>query len=303
MSRRITILLALSIAAVGCKRRSPSVAPAAASVNTAAAEPARVPGQGAAEAGLEVRAPLVYVDGEARAAFTYNELPSTVKLRAGGHGLVCDYLHDLGADCATVRQIDFHGPAGAIVSVPAAELRRARKTLAFHFTDGTGGKPIVERNGASVAVEDVAVFVQDKPVAGARYAHDDGRRGVRVDVDGRLVGKIKRNLLEGNVEPISQPAAGGIARYRLADYLASKSADVERIRGVDLVLRDERVVRLSASELTAGLEFAAPDKGHGEMIFYFGSQAVKALAVVVWARTEPPTRALRTLVMHAALTP
>jgi hypothetical protein len=305
MFRHITVLVALSTIAVGCKGRAPAVAPAKASVETAAAsapaEAPRVPGQGAAEAGLEVRAPIVYVDGEPRASFTYNELPSTLQVGEGGRALVCEYLHGIGADCASVRQIDFHGPAGAVVSIAAAELKRTKKSLSFHFADGSAGKPILEHKGVPVAVDDVAIFVHDKPVAGARYAHDDGRRGVRVDVDGRLVGKLKRNLLEGNVEPISEPPPGGIARYRLADYLGSKSVQIDRIRGIDLVLRDERVVRLSEVEVAAGLEFAAPDKGHGEMLFYYGKQAVKALAVVVWAETDPPARPMRALVMHAML--
>ena len=309
MFLRLTSFVALSILAVGCSRRAPAVAPARASVDTAAtsaaanarADAPRVPGQGAAEAGLDVRAPIVYVDGQPRASLTYNELPAPLALRDGGRALVCDYLHEVGVDCATVRQVDFHAPAGVVVSVTAAELRRGKKTLAFHFADGSAGKPILDHKAGAVAIDDVAVFVQDKPIAGARYAHDDGRRGVRVDVDGRLVGKIKRNLLEGNVEPITQPAAGGIARYRLTDYLASKSVEIDRVRGIDLVLRDERVVRLSEAEVAAGLEFAAPDKGHGEMVFYYGAQEVKAVAVVVWARTDVPSRPLGTPALHAAL--
>ena len=72
----LTILLTLA-AAAGCKRQaSPSLS------QSVAAAPAQVrtPGKGATEAGLEPHVPSIYIDGEPRAAFAYNELPATLAL-------------------------------------------------------------------------------------------------------------------------------------------------------------------------------------------------------------------------------
>jgi len=242
--------------------------------------------------------PLVYVDGEPRAAFAYNELPATLALDAQHRGKLCDYLKVLGAECAKVQRIDFH-VAGDTVFVAGADLRKQRN-LTFHFTDGIGGRPRVD--GALVPgidLADVAVWVKAPP---GGMLKDDGRRGVRVNVDGRLVAKIKRNLLEGNVEPVVEPRPGEVPRYRLRDFLASRSVTIDHIRGIDLVTRDERVVRMSEDDLAAGVEFIAPDKGHGEMTFLVGGRAIPALAVDVWAATPPPTRPVRQGgELHAAL--
>jgi hypothetical protein len=294
---------AFTIATAGCKRSAD--APSAAATAAAAAATGgngataggetRRPGQGAAEAGLDARAPLIYVDGEPRAAFAYNELPSTLKLGADHRALVCDYFRVIGADCGTIRQVDFH-VAGRVVTVPGSELRRAGK-LRFHFAGDLSGKPRLEGKLAPGDLDDVLIWSHATP---SRILRDDGRRGVRVNVDGRLAAKIKRNLLEGNVDPVAEPLPGQAARYRLVDFLASRSLDIERIRGIDLVVRDERVVRLTPEEVAGGVEFMAPDKGHGEMTFVFGSRTVSALAVDVWAESDPPARLMRTLALGDA---
>ncbi|HWE26921.1 MAG TPA: hypothetical protein VHB97_02920, partial [Polyangia bacterium] len=95
---------------------------------------------------------------------------------------------------------------------------------------------------------------------------------------------------------------GEVPRYRLRDFLASRAVTLGDIRGIDLVTRAEHVVRVGAAEVAAGIEFIAPDKGHGEMTFLVGGRAVPALAVDVWAQSEPPTRPMRQgAELHAAL--
>jgi hypothetical protein len=258
----------------------------------------RTPGKGAAEAGFEGRVPLVYVDGEPRGAIAYNELPAALALDAEHRARLCDYFKLLGADCAKVQRVDFHaGEKTTFVS--AADLKKQRRAT-FHFADGLGGRPVVD--GALVPggnVDDVMVWLDQIPGGMLR---DDGRRGVRINVDGRLVAKIKRNLLEGNVEPVVEPRPGDVSRYRLRDFLASRSVTVAEVRGIDLITRDEKVVRVPAADVEAGLQFMAPDKGHGEMTFLFGGRAVKALAVDVWAESAPPTRPMNTAdELHASL--
>jgi hypothetical protein len=293
MSRSLTILLAL-FAAAGCKRQAP---PAPAPVAAAPAPgDVRSVGKGAAEAGLEVHVPLVYVDGEPKAALAYNELPANLALDAQHHARLCDYLKIYGADCSKVQRIDFH-LAGDTLFVSGDDLRKQRR-VTFHFADGLSGRPRLDGTLAPGDLGDIVVWVKEQP----GMLKDDGRRGVRVNVDGRLVAKIKRNLLEGNVEPVVEPKPGEVARYRLRDFLASRSVTVAHIRGVDLVTRDEHVVRVSPEELAAGIEFMAPDKGHGEMKFLLAGRTVAALAVDVWADSAPPTRPmLKAGELHAAL--
>ncbi|MCU1283424.1 MAG: hypothetical protein JWM53_6970 [bacterium] len=293
--RSLALLLTLA-AASGCKRQAPP-APAPVAVAPAAADAQRTPGKGATDAGLELHVPLVYVDGEPRAALAYNELPAALALDGAHRAKLCDYFKLLGAECAKIQRVDFH-VAGDTVFVAGADLRKARGTT-FHFSDGLAGRPRVDGTLVAGDVTDVVVWVAAPP---GGMLKDDGRRGVRVNVDGRLAAKIKRNLLEGNVEPVVEPRPGEVARYRLRDFLASRAVTVARIRGIDLITRDERVVRVAADDVVAGVEFIAPDKGHGEMTFLVGGHAIPALAVDVWAETAPPTRAMRRAgELHAAL--
>lgn len=299
MSRQtLTIVFAL-VAAAGCNRKAdsaPAPAAAAAPAAPAAANEVRSVGKGAAEAGLEMHVPLVYVDGEPRASFAYNELPANLALDAQHRGKLCDYFKLLGADCSKVQRVDFHVGTDTLF-VQGADLRKQRGAT-FHFADGLGGRPRIDGTLAPGDIADVVVWVKDAP----GMLRDDGRRGVHVNVDGRLVAKIKRNLLEGNVEPVVEPRPGDVPRYRLLDFLASRSVTVAHIRGIDLVTRDERVFRVGAEELAAGVEFIAPDKGHGEMTFLVGGRAIPALAVDVWADSDPPKRPMRHAgELHAAL--
>ena len=297
MSRHtLTIVLAF-VAAAGCKRQA-ETAPAPAAVAAApAANEVRSVGKGAAEAGMELHIPLVYVDAEPRAAFAYNELPANLSLDAQHRGKLCDYFKLLGADCAKVQRVDFHVGTDTVF-VAGADLRKQRN-VTFRFADGLGGRPRLDGTLAPGALGDIVVWVKEQPGGMLR---DDGRRGVHVNVDGRLVAKIKRNLLEGNVEPVVEPRPGDVPRYRLLDFLASRSVTVADIRGIDLVTRDEHVFRVGKDDLVAGLQFIAPDKGHGEMTFLVGGRAIPALAVDVWAESDPPKRPMRQAgELHAAL--
>jgi len=296
MSRSLTIILAV-FAIAGCKRQAePASAPAAVAPATPPSG-IRTVGKGAQEAGLEVHVPLVYVDGEPKAALAYNELPANLPLDAQHRGKLCDYLKVLGADCGKVQRIDFH-VTGDTLFVAGDELRKQRR-VTFHFSDGLSGRPRLDGTLVPGDLGDIVVWVKEPP---GGMLKDDGRRGVRVNVDGRLVAKIKRNLLEGNVEPVVEPKPGEVARYRLRDFLASRSVTIAHIRGIDLITRDEHVVRVSAEELAAGIEFMAPDKGHGEMTFLLAGRTVPALAVDVWAESAPPTRPmLKAGELHAAL--
>jgi hypothetical protein len=347
MTRTAWVLGLALIAAPACKRNAGSSAPAG-----SASPEVRHHGQGAEEAGLVAENdddgggaggtprhsdPMVYVDGETRASFTYNEMPSSVKVIDKGvspddeglnihshHILVCDYFAGLGVDCGKVKMTHWYAGRGRIAMISGDELRRARKILFINFTKDFAGKPRVEwalaskihTNDKPDIVNDLAIYLNKKPPAwsqeqlslvddkgqpidGIPYAHEDGKRGVRINVDGHLVAKIKRNLLEGNVEPIAAPKPGEAPRYRVIDFLVSRGIKLEQVRGMDLIVREERVIRLSDDEIKGGLTFSAARQRHGEMMFYFGKHYVPVLAVDLWAQTNPPARPMRTVTLGA----
>jgi hypothetical protein len=288
LRRSLTLLLSLA-AVSGCKRPAAPEADAVAALPAPApADETRTPGKGATEAGMEVHVPLVYIDGDPRAALAYNELPAGLPLDREHRGKLCDYFKLLGAECSKIQRVDFH-VTGDTVFLSGADLRKQRG-LTFHFADGLGGRPRIDSALVAAELTDIVVWAGAAP---GGMLKDDGRRGVRINVDGKLAAKIKRNLLEGNVEPVVEPRPGEVARYRLRDFLASRAVTVAHIRGIDLVTRDERVVRVAADDLASGIEFIAPDKGHGEMTFLVGGKAVPALAVDVWSESTPPTRPMR----------
>jgi hypothetical protein len=235
--------------------------------------------------------------------------------------LVCDYFHAIGADCSTIKSTQWYQGRGRVAIISGDELRRFAQRLYFNFTKDLAGKPRVEWHGAEGMVindrpdlvANVAIYVNRKPpvwdeqayalvddkgvpFAGIPYAHEDGKRGVRVNVDGRFKARIKRNLLEGNVTPVNADQPDEPARYRLLDFLAAQKVPLQKVRGVDLVVREERVVRVAAAD-AAAVQFSAVKQHHGEMMFYFGAHYVPALAVNVWCESDPPARPMRTVTL------
>jgi hypothetical protein len=122
---------------------------------------------------------------------------------------------------------------------------------------------------------------------------------VRVNIDGRFRARLKRNLLEGNVTPVNRDRPGEPARYRLSDFLAAQKIKLDKIRGIDLLVRDERVVRVAGAD-AADVQLTAVKQHHGEMMFYFGQHYVPALAVDVWSESDPPARPMRTVTLGSA---
>lgn len=282
--------------------------------------------------GARYKDPMIYVDGEVRASFAYNEMPAPVKVYERHYDddgvthrmLMCDYFHWLGADCSTIKETHWYQGKGRIAIITGKELRRFKDTLYINFTKEFSGKPRVEwqsttglhTNERPDLVADLAIYVDKKapkwsdkywalvddkgyPIDGIPYAHADGKRGVRVNLDGILKARIKRNLLDGNVTAVNADKPNEDPRYRLLDFLASQNVKVDGVRGIDLVVRQERVVRVPAAE-AAKIEFVAARQHHGEMMFYFGQHYVPALAVDIWSSSEPPARPMRTVTLGNA---
>jgi hypothetical protein len=270
----------------------------------------------------------VFVDGVARVACTYNEMPPSVKSEKyqwepgyWTHRVhLAEYLKSLGVNLAKVQAVHFYGGREHVVMVGGDELRKHQKDFYFAFTRDLFGKPtLLVRGGAYRPhdvldiVTDIAVYVDKEPprfsheldayvigedevVEGVPYVQEKmPRRAVRVNVDGRLVAHIKRNLLEGNVTPVNDPKTGD-ARYRLNDVLAFNKI-AGKVHAIDLVTKEERVVRLTADEVKGGVEFVAPHHAGGEIDVFYGTHQVRVSVVNVYVHEDAPAREMRTLTL------
>src|SRR5581483_765127 len=91
----------------------------------------------------------VFVDGVARVACTYNEMPPSVKPEKyqwepgywAHRERLAEYLKSLGINLAKVRAVHFYGGRDHVVMVPGDEIRKHQKDLYFSFTRDLFGKP------------------------------------------------------------------------------------------------------------------------------------------------------------------
>ncbi len=270
--------------------------------------------------------PQVYLDGVPVVAFTYNEIPSTVPAleyewepgEKATRFRICDLVKAVGADCAKVKATHWFGGDERVVTITGDYLRKHKKDAYFDFAHGMGGRPRVQWGSVKAddmidLVNDMQIYVNKKPpkfnrqdwtltddkgheLEGIPYAEKrEEKRLTRVNVDGRLVAHIKRNLVEGKLPVVS--GTGPDARYRLADLLKENHLTLTRPGTIDLVNLDERVIHLTAEDVAAGIEFSCPRHAHGEMEFHVRGRSVRANVVNIYDRLARPDRPERTLTL------
>jgi hypothetical protein len=208
---------------------------------------------------------MLYVDGVPRASLSWAETPRP--------GPLCSVLADVGVACPTVRAVHLYALDGSVK--PLGDPVGALVEL----------EPGAVRVGGS-DVRAVTVYV-DKPVpalpvTGIPYLEEKVRGGTRVNVDGRLATRLKRNQIEGELDE-------GPNGYSLADFLAQKK--LETPKAVELVGADGEVVRVPDAEI-AKVTFAAEPEKHGQMSFRFAGRAVSTVAVNLYRALAPPVRVL-----------
>jgi hypothetical protein len=242
------------------------------------------------------------------------------------HMLVADYLKAIGVDVAKVKETHWYGGRDRVVIVTGDQLRKFSKKLFFNFTRDLFGKPRTEwRNNIMVndhidVVTDLAVYIDKKPPKWDRetwslvddagepiettipYCQEEmPRRSVRVNVDGRFIAYMKRNLLEGNLHPLNgdkdgNVPAGVLPRYKLNELLSSKKQPVTGFKGIDLITFEERIVRISADE-AKDLEFSLKRHGGGVAEIFWAGHTIEAKALNIWVKTPVPTRPMRTVTL------
>jgi hypothetical protein len=216
---------------------------------------------------------LLYVDGKARASLGVAELPAAA-------GTLCELLAAIELACPSLRAVHLHRVDG-IVQPLDGDRERVRLEAA------PGTRPRV----AGVEVSAVAVYQHKQPpalpVRGIAYLDEPVRGGTRVNVDGRLAARMKRNLFDGGLTESADESGEG--RYRFSEFLRQQKLGVPR--AVELVTAEEGIVRVPDAEVD-GLRFSAEFQKHGQMTFQFGRRAVSAVAVNLYVSSAAPLRSV-----------
>jgi hypothetical protein len=233
--------------------------------------------------------PTVYLDGAPIAVLAYGDLPPSLrpefqdfdgeKIRRYDFP---DYFRALGLDLDKIQEIHLvHGP-GRISIIKGAELKKEGHPLRFAFSQGTRGRARVfygkgvETNDKIDMVSYACVYQEKKPpklnydkdleldgvvIDGVPYARGrEVRNGVRVYVDGRLKGLLKRNQLRETLRV--KTSTGGPPRYELLPTLKALGAEFTPTATIDIIDDDKTVDRLTADRL-ADASFYAMDGGGG----------------------------------------
>jgi hypothetical protein len=207
---------------------------------------------------------ILYVDGAPRASLSWAEA-----LRGGP---LCAFLGDVGVPCPTVRAVHLYRPDGTVS--PLGDPVGALVELEAGAEPRVGG---VEVRAVTVYVDKA---VPPLPVQGIPYLDEKVRGGTRVNLDGRLAARLKRNQIEGELDE----SPNG---YALADFLSLRKLGTPR--AVELVSADGDVVRVPDAEI-ANVTFAAEPEKHGQMSFRFAGRAVSTVAVNLYQSATPPRR-------------
>jgi hypothetical protein len=212
---------------------------------------------------------IVYVDGTPRASLSVAEAPKANTLR--------EYLDALGV---RAREVHVYHEGNAVVADVSARLELQ-----------AGARPRI--GGEEVSA--IAVYVDKQPpklpVVGIPYLDEPVRGGTRVNLDGKLAARIKRNRIEGQLSELDDGS------YRFADFLELQKLGAAR--AIELVQPDESIVRVPEVEV-ANVRFAAEEHQHGQMRFRFGERSIPAIAVNVYSASVPAERIIRPApVQHA----
>jgi hypothetical protein len=268
----------------------------------------------------------VFVDGKAVAVTRYSELPPGMKWyqrEAPLGGLtskrflrVYDYVAALGIDPAKIKAIHFHGSHDRIAAIEADELVKNKESLLFDFTGEVYGKPRMKWSTVGLREPTnidlftmIAIYVDKAPPVHSESSGDwlmDGQpmdgmpfvnellpKGTRFYVDGKLVGAMKRRVLE-NKFVVSAPNAK-TTEFSFATYLQSLGVDLAKVKAVDFVSGDSVAYRATAKQLETAnaLVFTISSRAKGKVLAHFpGEKMARVSSVQVFSKIAPPTRAI-----------
>jgi hypothetical protein len=209
-----------------------------------------------------------------------------------------DYLTAIGIDIKKIKELHVYGPKmTSTLIVTGKELQSEQaKGFFFRFGSNTGGKAIPTTPGAfgnrnvpdkisgvmvyinkqpPKLVPDVGMVVpgETEPNSGVPYFGQPLRGGIRLYVDDKLGGIIKRQDLDPT---LAETDKDGVMHYKLAEVMKKMGIDTKKSVEV-WVIRDERWnEKLDAAEVTK-MTFTASSQQKGGILL--GDKKVRAQAL------------------------
>ncbi len=212
-----------------------------------------------------------------------------------------DYLKAVGIDPGTVKEIHVYGPkmSQTLIATTKDLTSPLAEDFTFRFGANVSGKAIPHSpdgfgNGkAADKISSVMVYIQKKPPTlvrnegleldgqmqeGVPYYGDPIRGGVRIYLDDKLAGIIKRQELDVKKAIVDD---AGEPHFKLTDVFAAQGVDTKKVVEAWVIRDERRAEKLPASAL-AGLTFTAGSQGHGGVIL--GDTKIKANAIALHTR-------------------
>jgi hypothetical protein len=258
----------------------------------------------------------VYVDGQPVGFLSWGELPigckpTWVKDKVSSEQKpfwrwakqrmykFTDYLKAIGINPGSVNQIHVYGAKLSQTVIATGKDLQSKRAEGFMFRFGTnvGGKAIPQvpegfGNGKTPdKIAGVMIYIKKKPPTlirnegleldgvmqtGVPYYGDPIRGGIRVYLDDKLAGIIKRQELDPNK---AIKATDGDLRWKLVDVLAGK--DLKKVVEIWVIRDERRAEKLPGSEL-ATLTFSASAQAKGGVLL--GDQRIRANAIALHTR-------------------
>jgi hypothetical protein len=206
-----------------------------------------------------------------------------------------DYLTLMGVDLKQIKELHVVGPKLTSTLIVSGKdlLGPQGKDFMFRFGSNTGGKPIPVVNGTigngnvpdkasgllvyikkapPTLVRDVGMVMPGEKEAnpGVPYFGDPIRGGVRVYVDNKLAGIIKRQDLDVK---LAKTDADGTQHYKLADVLKKLGADTSKAVEMWVVREERRAEKLPMAKVN-DLSFVASSQAKGGLLL--GDEKIKA---------------------------
>jgi hypothetical protein len=214
-----------------------------------------------------------------------------------------DYFKTMGIDIKQIKELHVYGPkltSTLIVSGKDLQLPEA-KDFYFRFGSNVGGKAIPKTPGrygngntpdkiASVMiymkktppklVRDVGMVLpgETDPNQGVPYFGEPIRGGIRIYLDNKLAGIIKRQDLDAK---LATTDAEGALHYKLADVMKKLGIDASKAKELWVIREERRQEMLPASELET-LTFVASAQGKGGVLL--GDKKIRANSIALHSR-------------------
>ncbi len=246
---------------------------------------------------LPVPMPVDWHEEEGMVEFKAGEpVPEAPIVRQRRYQLV-DYFEAVGIDVGAIKEVHLYGGnrRKAAVIISGREFRKHRG-IQFRFGSEVWGKPLP---ACALGIGDgkcpdnlgaVVVYIDKKPptregnqfylngkrVTGIPYYGEPLRGGVRVYKDNVYAASIKRRLLHGDELRVLDEH--GVPQWKFFAFLEAQGVDTSTVQEAWIVQRNERVRRLTRTEIENATFIAEPQKS-GQILF--GNERIRANAIML----------------------